>query len=98
MGCRGSPVAEGLVAAGEEVGVGVAGEHDVVAVARPALPDGDDVAAAGADDDADCKRQETCGFWPQCCAHMPTRWVDELLFRPAADRGGLTQACAMRVG
>ena len=46
-----APVAEDLVAAGEEVREGVAGDHDVVAVAGPALPDGDDLAAAGADDD-----------------------------------------------
>jgi hypothetical protein len=44
-------VAEDLVAAGEDVREGVVGDHDVVAVARPALPGGDDPAAAGADDD-----------------------------------------------
>jgi hypothetical protein len=52
-----------------------------------------------ADLDAPRKQRHTVTrIFTPCCARMPTRWVDDLLLRPAADRGGLTQPCPMRVG
>ena len=44
-------IAQNHMLGGEQVREGVAGDHDVVAVAPPAAADGDDAAGMGADDD-----------------------------------------------